>query len=125
MRRPSRIVLVVLALAALVAATGFVMLRNRKMSLFLRARDRLERGEPPERVLGDLRERIDWPAAPPEEADAIAREALGPDAGAGPFALHRAGDWALLATGAGLSLLERTRRGWTARSSRGPAPRAR
>lgn len=115
MSRPSRIVLTLLALAALVAATGFVMVRNRKMSLFLQARDRLTHGEPAERVLGDLRARVDWAAAPPEEAAAIVREAFGTAAVAGPFTLHRAGDWALLSTGGGLHLLERTRRGWTGR----------
>jgi hypothetical protein len=96
----------------LVAATGAVMLRNRKMSLFLRARDRIERGDPSGPVLAELRRSIDWAPASRLRSVAFALRAAPDLAGAARPLLYRAGDWALLVAGEHLALFERTRRGW-------------
>jgi hypothetical protein len=113
MRLFARATLVVLLLAALAAATGFVMTRNRRMSLFLESRDRIERGDNPQAVLAELAGRIDWEPEEPIFALRVVGDALPEARFSSPPTLHRAGDWALLTgPGGGSRLLERFRDGW-------------
>ncbi|MHC4472485.1 MAG: hypothetical protein ACYTDY_17825 [Planctomycetota bacterium] len=111
MKRAARATLVVLLLLALLAATGLVMSRNRRMSLFLEAKDRLARGEEPALVLHRLSDQVDWDAEEGPEASRIAGEVLGKRAPGGVL-VHRAGPYALLRFGGERIIAERRRGVW-------------
>jgi len=109
MSRAATIAVRSLLLVLVLAACVFVMRRVARMSLFLEARDRIEAGEPRDRVLSDLARWIHWEPAGPAAARDVAGDVRVGTAG---LTVHRAGDWALLRGAVGeLHLAERNRHG--------------
>ena len=75
--KPQRVILGVALFLVLAGATGFVLTRNRRMSLMMEAKDRILAGDGERKTLRWLEAQVDWDPLPSGEARRIVDQ-LGP-----------------------------------------------